>query len=466
MEMPPPGWYEDPAQTGTLLRWWDGTQWTGHTAPLVRAPDPASQPAQAQLPGQPERHDQPAADRKANELSQGAAATQVTAGSSAPVLPSVTDFPAASGAGDDEVSLTQWFDSIPAHQGPGTAVAVPPGRGGENSTRVLDGTLLPPAAASPAWRGTGALARLGWRRSAPVSEDSLPLVERTGYGSMLRNNRKRLMWMVALGTALAMLITGVLVGVFGSSPAARTTPAAAASRHPATHSASPSPSATDTPATTATTGTPVSDTASGLSYALLAAPWQPGCPGTMNTAVFSWSAGENAVAGTVPPAGGAPWYASACSGLLGQQYAYTGVADLPQTAMNLVSAFDPTYFNGLPHVRSTQENNPLQVSGHPGWIVEFQMTYQTAVSQGLAWQSQVGAVVVVDRGTGQPPAVLYVTVPSNLGTANVGVILASMQLTAPPDAGNPSPAAPGAPVAATPPPAPAASGATPGGANP
>ena len=48
------------------------------------------------------------------------------------------------------------------------------------------------------------------------------------------------------------------------------------------------------------------------------------------------------------------------------------------------------------------------------------MTYPTAASQGLAWQTQLGAVVVVDRGAGQPPAVMYVTVPDNLGTANVG----------------------------------------------
>ncbi len=317
-----------------------------------------------------------------------------------------------------------------------------------------------PAATSRLARGTGALARLGWRRSAPVTEDSLPLVERAGYGGMLRRNKIRLMWAVALGTALAMLITGVLVGVFGSSPAPKTAPAAAASHHPATHSAAPTPSASDTPSTTATTGTPVSDAASGLSYALLAAPWQPGCPGTMNNAAFAWSAGENAVAGTVPAAGGSPWYASACSGLLPQQYAYTGVQDLPQTAMNLVNAFDPAYFNGLPHVRSTQENNPLQVSGHAGWIVEFGMTYQTAASQGLAWQSQLGAVVVVDRGTGQPPAVLYVTVPNNLGPANIGTILSSMQLAAP--AGSPAAPTPAAPTPSAP--APAGSGAP--GPNP
>ncbi|HEX4256021.1 MAG TPA: DUF2510 domain-containing protein [Streptosporangiaceae bacterium] len=418
MEMPPPGWYDDPVQTGSLLRWWDGTQWTGHSAPRVQA-------------------------------------------LSAPT--DLSDFPAADAA--DDKSLTEWFDSVPTRQEPGTAVALTQSAGeahaarhGENSTRILDGALMPPApeATTRLARGTGALARLGWRRSALVTEDSLPLVERAGYGGMLRRNKVRLIWAVALGTAVAMLITGVLVGVLGSSPTPKTGPAAAATRPAATHRASPTPSASDTPSTTATTGTPVSDAASGLSYALLAAPWQPGCPGTMNNAVFSWSAGENAVAGTVPAAGGSPWYASACSGLLPQQYAYTGVQDLPQTAMNLVNAFDPAYFSGLPHVRSTTENNPLQVSGHAGWIVEFGMTYQTAASQGLAWQSQLGAVVVVDRGTGQPPAVLYVTVPNNLGTANIGTILASMQLAAP-AAGSQAATPPAAPTPSAP--APAGSGA-------
>jgi hypothetical protein len=449
MEMPPPGWYEDPVRPGTL-RWWDGTQWTVHTAPLPQAQQHALQqpPVRQPLP--------------------------------APALADVSDF--AGAPEDDGKSLTEWFEDTPAQQ-PGTAVALSgagrsnpprsaaaaPGRHAENSTQVLDGALRPAGATSgsPGPRGSGALARLGWRRSAPVTEDSLPLVERTHYGPALRRNRGRLMWIVALGAAVAMLITGVLVGVLGSSSAGHASPAAAATHHPASHRATPAPAST-APSTTATTGTPVSDTTSGLSYALLSAPWQPGCPGTLNNAVFAWSAGENAVAGTVASAGGAPWYASACSGLLGQQYAYTSTAELPQTAMNLVSAFDAAYFASLPHVRSTVENNPLQVSGHAGWVVEFKMTYQNAAAQGLAWTTQLGAVVVVDRGAGQPPAVLYVTVPDNLSTASLGVILASMQLTAP--GATASAGAASAPAASAPAaqgsPAPQDAGATPGGANP
>jgi hypothetical protein len=272
----------------------------------------------------------------------------------------------------------------------------------------------------------------------------VPILERGNAAGMLRRNRTRLMWGIALGTAVAMLITGILVAVLGSASAAHTPPVAAATGHPSAvgtlkPSASASPSSA--PSATATTGTPVTDTTSGLSYAMFSAPWASGCPSPMSNATFTWTGGESAVAGTVPPGSNTPWYGSACSGLLGQQYAYTGVADLPQTAMNLVSAFDPTYFSGLPHVRSTQENDPLQVSGHAAWVVEFLMTYPTAASQGLPWRTQLGAVVVVDRGAGQPPAVLYVTVPDNLGTGDVGVILASLQMTGSPAGGSP-PASP------------------------
>jgi hypothetical protein len=432
MEMPPPGWYEDPVNTGGPLRWWDGTQWTEHTAPAGQIP-PAALEGAPQATGR----EHPAIERAPQD--------SPAAPLSAPVAPEASSVPAVPSDGHDP-SLTDWFQSIPfpvvGRDHPATA----------NSTRVLERG------------GPGALAEFGWPHGTPVTDDDTPLLERGEAAGILRRNRTRLMWGVALGAAVAMLVTGVLVAVFGSSTAPHAGPAAV--RHPsAVRTLSPKASASppSTPSTVPTTGTPVSDPASGLSYASLAAPWQAGCPGSMNNAVFSWTAGENAVAGTLASAGGAPWYASACSGLLGQQYPYTGVADLPQTAMNLVGAFDSAYFSSLPHVRSTQQNNPLQVSGHPAWIVEFLMTYPTAASQGLAWQTQLGAVVVVDRGTGQPPAVMYVTVPDNLGTANVGVILASMQLNAP--AAPASPAAPSAPAApATPaaPAAPAANGATTG----
>jgi hypothetical protein len=57
------------------------------------------------------------------------------------------------------------------------------------------------------------------------------------------------------------------------------------------------------------------------------------------------------------------------------------------------------------------------------------MNYTDGVSQGLTWSTELGAVVVVDRGTGQFPAVFYVSVPASLGTQNVATFLSSLRIS-------------------------------------
>ena len=391
--MPPPGWYEDPVDAGGPLRWWDGTQWTEHTAPTGRNP-------QAAIERAPEAtgREYPAIERAPQD--------SPAAPLSAPVAPEASSVPGRS------VQRPRPFaDRLVPEHSPFPVAGQRPSRHSELDPRAR------PRGDRGRWRTSAG------RTGTPVTEDDTPLLERGEAAGRLRRNRTRLMWGLALGAAVAMLMTGVLVAVFGfEHGTARRSPAAA--RHPlaAVRTLSPKASASppSTPSTVPTTGTPVTDPASGLSYATLSTPWQPSCPAAISNAAFTWTAGGERGGRDGPSGGRGPLDASACSGLLGQQYPYTGVADLPQTAMNLVGAFDSAYYSALPHVRATQQNNPLQVSGHPAWIVEFQMTYPTAAGQGLAWQTQLGAVVVVDRGAGQPPAVIYVTVPDNLGTANVG----------------------------------------------
>jgi hypothetical protein len=138
-----------------------------------------------------------------------------------------------------------------------------------------------------------------------------------------------------------------------------------------------------------------------------------------------WSAGEHAVAGTVS---GAPWYGNACSGLLQRDFEYAGPADLEPTAMSLADAMDPAYYTGLQHYRTVETSSAILVSGYQAWEVTFQMTYPDAAGQGLAFSSEAGAVVVVDRGAGQVPAVFYASVPSNLGISDVRTLVGSLRL--------------------------------------
>ena len=283
MEMPPPGWYEDPVDGGGPLRWWDGTQWTEHTAPTgstaqaaiertpgiteraARAVEGAAQivpalagPAPAapvlSAPVAPSASYVPS-DPPGPSAPSGPLAPLAPSGPSVPFTPSV---PANGG----DPSLTDWFQSIPfpvaGRDHPATF----------STTRVLDRG------------GPGTLAEFGWPHSTPVSEDDTPLLERGEAAGRLRRNRTRLMWGLALGAAVAMLITGVLVAVFGSSTAPHTVSAAAAGHPSAVRTLTPKASAPppSTPSTVPTTGTPVTDPASGLSYATLSTPWQPSCP--------------------------------------------------------------------------------------------------------------------------------------------------------------------------------------------
>ena len=252
-----------------------------------------------------------------------------------------------------------------------------------------------------------------------------------------RRRRQRLMlWLLTCATAVALLVIYLFVeDISGTTPtvatpAALSSPAGPPSSPSGQHRVAPKPKV---PPTTAATGPRVTDASSGLSYQLLPSPWRPGCPATLHTPVFSWSAGENAVAGQVVIGGSTiDWHGDACSGQLQQQFQYSGTVDLEPTAMSLVGALDPAYYTGLVHSRTIETSSAMQVSGHQAWMVKFLMNYTDAASEGLRWSTELGAVVVVDRGAADAPAVFYVSAPANLGTANVTVLIDSLRLGSPP----------------------------------
>jgi hypothetical protein len=269
-----------------------------------------------------------------------------------------------------------------------------------------------------------------------------------GYADAQRRRRRRVVIGLSAGTVVAVAAIAIIATTLSSSPstpvadqtaAAPASPTTAASSPTPTPSASPS--ASPSPTTTAT-GSLLTDGQAGLSYAQLAAPWQgASCPSTLDNGSFPWTAGESATAGQIN-GGSTTWYGEACSGLLPQQYGYSGVASLQSTTENLGQTFANAYYGALDHNVNQGEDQPLQVSGHAGWEVTFDVSYTNATAQGATWTDEQAAVVVVDTGTSQP-AVFFTSIPQNLNEGNVTALVSSLQLTsASTTAGQPDTATP------------------------
>src|SRR5271169_2290020 len=181
-----------------------------------------------------------------------------------------------------------------------------------------------------------------------------------------RQRQRQMFWLLAGATTVVLLVIAFLVrDISGTLPVAA--PAALSASAPAVSHASSSGStrptvsprrkASPSPGTSSVSGSEVTDAASGLSYRLLPSPWSPGCPYLLNTSLFSWSAGESAVAAEVTIGGNSTlWYGNACSGQFQQQFQYSGTADLEPVAMSLADELDVDYSSGLVHYSTIESS--------------------------------------------------------------------------------------------------------------
>jgi len=432
MELPPSGWYPDPFGVPGLLRWWDGSTWTHHThADAATDADgggsaAAAQPGASQHTAVQPTTVQPTTVQPAVE----AATVQPTTVQPMAVQPTTVQPMAVQPAGQPGGVQPTTVQPLVMQAG-GVQAASARGNDG-NGTQVL-------FLGDDTWNGQG----------APGGPNGTPGGDRYGYQ---RAQRRRRIWVasgLAGGTVVALGVIALVVNTLGPSSASSgatqaptpTAPVAAAT------SAAPSPS----PSATATgTSSTLTDGQTGLSYAQLAAPWGPTCPGGLNSQGFSWTAGESALAGQVN-GGQTTWYGAACSAPLPQQYGYNGVADLANVTTTLANQFNGSYYQPLSHNYQQELSQPVQVSGHAGWEVKFLVSYTNASGQGVSWTDEMGAVVVADSGTGAAPAVFYVSVPGNLGESNVDTLVSSLQLSVTPQEAASASASASASATTTPP---------------
>jgi hypothetical protein len=436
MDLPPSGWYPDPYGTPSLLRWWDGSGWTQHTHPDVTAGasgaggsggDPAATALQATT----------VQAAPAHATAVQSTAVQSTAVQSA-TLQSTT-VQSATGPSTEWLSRTKPPTGRPTApqpalpEYPGAAVGVAPTAYQSPVTAAQPGYPRPGSVPPMSGQGGGGdgtqvlfLGGDAWQVPGGPAQGN-PY----GYADAQRRRRRRVIIGLSAGTAVAVAAIVIIATSLSSSPSTPVAdqstaapPPSPTTSAPATPSQSPTP--TTSPSPTAT-GSLLTDGQAGLSYTQLSAPWQgASCPSTLDNGSFPWTAGESAVAGQIN-GGSATWYGEACSGLLPQQYGYSGVANLQSTAENLAQTFGNAYYSSLDHTINPEEDQPLQVSGHAGWEVTYDVAYSNAAAQGATWTDEQAAVVVVDTGTDQP-AVFFTSIPQNLIEDNVATLVSSLQL--------------------------------------
>lgn len=417
MELPPSGWYPDPYGVPGLLRWWDGAAWTEHTHAEPTATAPA---AAAVTSGADPATVAPAVTPAVTSVQPAVYEPPVTRVQPATVAPTTVE-PAAI-APAVQPAAVQPGTVQPATVQPGVQLS---------ALRPPAGPRTVPQPAIPASMGGGSLdgTRVLLLDENAWAAHGAPPLREGGYYRAQRRRRTLAAAGLAAGVAAALAVIGLVVhnlGQSGGTAAADTTPAASAVA-PSSAAASPTPPASPTASPSATSMATVTDATSGLTYGQLPSPFEPGCPADLTTPSFTWTAGESAAAGQVNN-GQTTWYGEACSGQLPAQYGYSGTTDLQNVATTLVNTFNGTYYAALPHTMAITENEPTAISGHPGWEIQFLVTYTSP--QGLPFTNELGTVVVADPQTGAAPAVFFASIPENLNEANVATLISSLQLAA------------------------------------
>ncbi|WP_218004477.1 DUF2510 domain-containing protein [Microtetraspora niveoalba] len=177
----------------------------------------------------------------------------------------------------------------------------------------------------------------------------------------------------------------------------------------------------------------ISDPVTGLSYAYPGEPWVVPKAAEINNPnnqkMPLWSSGYQALSQQNFDGQNGDWVASVFAAPLPSFFPYSGPQDLRNLAGAALIAYEPDFYSP-PHARKILSNKALKVSGHDAWITEFQMDFtEESKRNGWKWQTEKGAFVLVDRGAGQQPVMLYASVPDNLDQSVLQRVVDSLQVS-------------------------------------
>lgn len=232
---------------------------------------------------------------------------------------------------------------------------------------------------------------------------------------------------------LAALVVVALIVVAGIFLINRESPGEAARPGPTRTQGSPDPGQTSEPAPTDELPQPqdgrVADPLAGLSYEV-PSDWKVPAFGDINgtdPSLQRWSSGVEATSQENYDGRGGNWIGNVYTGLLNELYPYEGAQGLGTTAKVVFADFVRKYYQ-VPHAPKVTRDEALKIGDRDAWVIRFELDFsEESKAKGYKWKKENGAVVIMDRGEGERPGVLYMSVPDNLGTDVDDQVLSSLK---------------------------------------
>jgi Protein of unknown function (DUF2510) len=275
----------------------------------------------------------------------------------------------------------------PASPATGDHAGPAPFGGIETPAPAVTGSGRPPSPGFPAESSGGAGMQASWR--GPALE-SWAAVYRSAEPAAGRHTFTARRWL--LGGLAAVVVAGVAAWFLAGVLAGRGRPAAPP---PAFH------------------GGLVTDRAAGIAFVIPGgAGWaRVARPGDSFTAMY-----RRPAAGVRP--GAARQWAVAASAPLPAAIGYRGITDLRADGIRAASVVARRYFPGYRGRLHVDVRPAARFAGGPAYVVRFRIP-------GGGTAGQAAAVVIVGRGQGQRPGLLFVAVPDTMSPRLVGQISAT-----------------------------------------